>query len=263
MEASFAEIKNYIDYLSSLGLSVTVHFKLSAVQTIPQPVLSRVLEVNNHTNPYCIKIKGEALAKCLRCQKMVIGKGKHQSAFCGSCHAGVREYIVCFYLDGVSVGYVAASGYQGKRPAGERQILWESALQPTMPEELLCILLPPLARMMERFLQQPRPRVVGDYPEIYQYVSDHYREVTLDSLCRKFFRSRSYISNLFNRNSGMTLRSYCNLRKLEDARQLLLQTDMSVTQIAYEVGFCDTSYFISLFKKHFGHTPHHLRRNTK
>lgn len=262
METCFAEIRRYIDYLSSLGLSVSVHFKASVLQDIPEPVFSGLLAVNNHTNPYCIRVKGEALQKCLRCQKLVIAKGRHQSVFCGSCHAGVRECIVCFYAEGVPVGYVAASGYQGTLPAQERQTLWESALQPTMPEELLRTLLPPLARMMERLLQQPRPGTVSDYHQIRQYVNDHYREVTLDTLCRKFFRSRSYISNLFNRSSGMTLRSYCNLRKLEDARQLLLQTDMSVTQIAYEAGFCDTSYFISLFKKHFGYTPYQIR-NTK
>ena len=260
MERLLAYIENYIRYLSRQDIQVTIHFKAKVIESFPEPIFSRLLGVNCHTNPYCIRVKGEAWEKCLRCQRMVIQKCKQETAFSGSCHAGVREYIQAVYAEGVPAGYVAASGYRGKCPDARRMEQWERSLKAEAPEETLSVLLPPLAAMVEQLLQVPRGGSSNEYNLIRRYVNDHYRDVTLDDLCRVFARSRSHISHLFNENSNMTLRAYCNLRKLEDARQLLLQTDMSVTQIAFETGFCDTSYFISLFRNHFGKTPYQMRR---
>jgi hypothetical protein len=53
----------------------------------------------------------------------------------------------------------------------------------------------------------------------------------------------------------MTIRAYCNALKLEDSKTLLLTTDYSITDIALDLGFSDTSYFISLFKKKYGISP--------
>lgn len=260
MQELLHQIQNYIDYLSRLNLHISIHFKRSVFQNLPAEAVSQLLAVNAHTNPYCISVKSQMLEKCLHCQKRVIEKCQRQSAFSGSCHAGVLEYIQGIYIDGAAMGYVAASGYRGSHFHPDRQKLWESALQQDAPKELLQALLPPLARMVECLLQYLVPERDSEYNLILQYVNDHYRDLSLDALCKEFSRSRSHISHLFNENNPRTLRAYCNMRKLQDARQLLLRTDMSVTQIAYEAGFCDTSYFIDLFRKEFGKTPHQVRK---
>ncbi|NOY10392.1 MAG: helix-turn-helix transcriptional regulator, partial [Spirochaetes bacterium] len=43
--------------------------------------------------------------------------------------------------------------------------------------------------------------------------------------------------------------------RLQKAKELLLYSDMSITSIAYEVGYQDSNYFSSLFKKVEGITP--------
>lgn len=260
MNDLLSQIQNYVDYLSQQGIHISIHFKKKVLQSLPEPAFSRLLAVNSHTNPYCISVKKQMLEKCLHCQKRVIEKCQRQSGFSGSCHAGVLEYIQGIYMDGVAVGYVAASGYRGSHCIPDRQKLWESALQQEAPGELLQTLLPPLERMVECLLQLPVQDSASEYHLILQYVNDHYRDLTLDTLCKTFSRSRSHISHLFNDNNSRSLRAYCNLRKLQDARQLLLHTDLSVTEIAYEAGFCDTSYFIDQFKKEFGETPYKMRR---
>ena len=87
------------------------------------------------------------------------------------------------------------------------------------------------------------------------------RQVTLDELCGKFLRSRSYISHLFQRTCHMTLCRYCNALKLDYARTLLLASSRQVTEIALDAGFQDVSYFIALFRKTYGHTPLQYRKN--
>ena len=65
---------------------------------------------------------------------------------------------------------------------------------------------------------------------------------------------------MFKSSSGMTIRAYANLLKLEDAKKLLSETDLSITEIALDTGFNDVSYFIKLFKKQFGISPLKYRK---
>ena len=58
----------------------------------------------------------------------------------------------------------------------------------------------------------------------------------------------------------MNLRNYCNNLKLEDAKNLLSKTDIPITEIAFDVGFNDVSYFIQLFKNKFSTTPLKYRK---
>ena len=65
---------------------------------------------------------------------------------------------------------------------------------------------------------------------------------------------------MFRQKNGQTLKSYCNSLKIRDAKALLRETDMSVTEIAYAAGFCDCRYFINTFRKITGTTPLKWRR---
>ena len=54
---------------------------------------------------------------------------------------------------------------------------------------------------------------------------------------------------LFKQYTGKTAAAYLNDYRLEKAKSLLLHTDVSVTDIALDVGFNNTSYFIKNFRK--------------
>ena len=67
--------------------------------------------------------------------------------------------------------------------------------------------------------------------------------------------SPSYFSKLFLRETGENYTSWLNRRKVAWAKELLRDTGDSVTRIATELGYIDTSYFIKVFKKFEGITP--------
>lgn len=60
---------------------------------------------------------------------------------------------------------------------------------------------------------------------------------------------------MFKKKSGRTLKEYCNILKINDAKVLLESSDMSVTEAAQMSGFNNFSYFIKVFKGMTDMTP--------
>ena len=88
-------------------------------------------------------------------------------------------------------------------------------------------------------------------------------DVSVHELAERFCFSRSYISHMFKKRSGYGLKQYCNLLKIKDAKALLEGTEMSVSEVAFSVGFNNFSYFINTFKKVTGKTPLEWRFDRK
>ena len=64
------------------------------------------------------------------------------------------------------------------------------------------------------------------------------------------------------KQTGQTFRDFLEAVKIQNARKLLLSTEQSITEIAYEVRYSSTSYFISRFKKQCDITPKQFRKKT-
>ena len=131
-----------------------------------------------------------------------------------------------------------------------------------MPIDTLSSVIPPLCLMLEFLLDYKREES-NEYTNIIHFLSEYHTNITLEDVALRFNRSRSHISHLFKKNCGMSLRAYCNDLKLDDSVKLLLQTNLSVTEIAYDTGFTDTSYYITLFKKKYGVSPLKYRAEIK
>jgi AraC-like DNA-binding protein len=71
--------------------------------------------------------------------------------------------------------------------------------------------------------------------------------------------SPAYFCRFFKRVTGHTLTDYQTRLRVDRATQLLLSTDLSVTEIAYRVGFASHSYFDRVFVRLTGHTPRQCR----
>ena len=73
--------------------------------------------------------------------------------------------------------------------------------------------------------------------------------------------SANYLNILAKRETGISASSHINGRVMLEAKRLIVYSDSSVSQIAYELNFCDTSYFIKRFKKETGLTPGDFKTN--
>ena len=72
-----------------------------------------------------------------------------------------------------------------------------------------------------------------------------------------------YLEALFKEATGKTLHQAVLERRLELARQLLLRTEYSIEEIAYDTGFSSRGHFCTVFKRHFGCSPLQYRNRTK
>jgi signal transduction histidine kinase/DNA-binding LacI/PurR family transcriptional regulator/AraC-like DNA-binding protein len=72
--------------------------------------------------------------------------------------------------------------------------------------------------------------------------------------------SKSYLSRIFKLDTGVSLWDYLNRYRVQKAKELLLLSDKSVTEIAADVGFDDTSYFSRVFREIAGCSPRAFRQ---
>ncbi|MGO4547722.1 AraC family transcriptional regulator [Paenibacillus sp. 2TAB23] len=91
---------------------------------------------------------------------------------------------------------------------------------------------------------------------IQEYVLTHYREdIRVDQLAMLVSRSPNYISTLYRRLTGGSLKEYIHQVKVSAARDLLYHHQVTIGQAAEYVGFCDQAYFNRVFKKVYGFPP--------
>ncbi|MGL4735984.1 MAG: AraC family transcriptional regulator [Cellulosilyticaceae bacterium] len=88
------------------------------------------------------------------------------------------------------------------------------------------------------------------------YIHTHYGEaVTLSDVASYVNLNISYFSTIFKKETGSSFSQYLNLTRIEHSKLLLNNTELSILDIALEVGFDTDSYFCTVFKKLVGVSP--------
>ncbi len=263
-------IKDYIMFLKTRHqLAITLH-PLKKEGLIS---MSELIGFNIHENSYCAYVKScnMANAHCVCRQPKILEK--LERPFVGVCYAGVKEYIYPIYNGRENVGFISVSGYQAegadsyiRKIAREYELDYESlkniyaSLHRIMPprEEVDTLLLP-LCNLLELAYRKSKNVLPADeaLPQrVVNYLKVHRNEdINSEDICRECGCSRSYMSSQFNKYTGMSIREYINMLRIEDAKRLLDHTKLTVTEIAFSVGYTDSNYFTVLFKKITGMSP--------
>ena len=97
--------------------------------------------------------------------------------------------------------------------------------------------------------------------ELTDYLHAHLADPgTMPLLARKACMSQAKLKYCFKQVTGMSLSSYLSLLRMNRARELLLTTDLSIREIASQIGYKKDSSFTSAFKKTEGCTPGRYRQ---
>jgi two-component system response regulator YesN len=96
------------------------------------------------------------------------------------------------------------------------------------------------------------------------YINAHYDEpITLAEIAKASHLSVSRLAHVFKEQMGITLIDYVTGVRIERAKELLLGTDQSCTEICFQAGYTNHSYFTRTFKSLVGMTPRQFRTQNR
>ena len=81
----------------------------------------------------------------------------------------------------------------------------------------------------------------------------------IEELAKELFVSQRYLSDTLKKETGKTTTDHLHLYLIEEAKNILLQPNKTVSQVAYELGFEYPAYFSRVFKKKEGVSPSEFR----
>ncbi len=92
--------------------------------------------------------------------------------------------------------------------------------------------------------------------KVQKYINNNLSEkLGTSQIAKVFFFNPSYLSQLFKKHTKITLTKYIEKQRIEKACALLENFDLSITEIANEVGYTDANYFSKVFNKQMKKTP--------
>lgn len=122
-----------------------------------------------------------------------------------------------------------------------------------------------LAHLMVLFSRSTGGRVrnkkSGPLTDTLIYIGENYtQDISTEKLAEMEHLSCAHFRRLFKEKTGMTPTQYITAMRLKYAEQILLETDLSIKEVAKSVGFSDQLYFSKVFSNHFGFSPTEFRK---
>ncbi|WP_051226547.1 helix-turn-helix transcriptional regulator [Butyrivibrio sp. MC2013] len=122
--------------------------------------------------------------------------------------------------------------------------------------------------LTDAYLECNKHKETGSYSPIPDYIREMKRildmeyksQLTLDELAGRLYISKYRLCREFGSYYSISPLQYLNHLRIQKAKALLEQTDISVHAIGMDVGIPNTSHFIKLFKRDTGRTPAEYRK---
>lgn len=108
------------------------------------------------------------------------------------------------------------------------------------------------------------PPLKNKMSELLEYINKNIdKKLSLDELCSKLHISKYYLCRTFKKTMDMTIFEYILVTRLSKAKQMLSESDNTVSDIAMNCGFCSFAYFSKVFKEQENIFPLQYRKNTQ
>lgn len=123
--------------------------------------------------------------------------------------------------------------------------------------------------MLSGFASQAQVHLqIESYADLIQkailYIHEHAKsKISLKDIANSLHVNACYLSSIFKKETGKPITIFIAELKMADAKELLENTNLAVTDICYQVGYDNPSYFTEVFKKTVGMTPKEYKSNYK
>ena len=272
------DIHKYIGFLEQCGYAISFSF----IKNHFSPFTHELMQYDFHPHAVCnyLKQNPKTAGRCVL-NKHKLEKKDIYKPYYGCCFAGVEEFLFPLFYEDAIILCIHVSGYRGKlkpsRSAMEaisalctdqfRKLYNELSVEVPDMEHVLSFI-KPLQYMLLGLYQNCCSERIEDtsqsgnlYVKALQFIHENYSQpINCDVLAKEMGYSASYMRYIFKHEGKTSVQSKINEIRLNNAKRLLRGTTMSVTEIAFSVGFADSNYFSSFFKKHEKVSPKEYRK---
>lgn len=239
-------------------------------------------------NPLCRLIRGtvEGLKRCTACDRREHARAASTgTAKLYTCHAGFFDMAIPIIVQGEHVATVSSGQVLPKRPSDAEFDRWYQRVRwlslpkqrlreaynaaPWIPQERLAHIM----RLLEIFAQhlcESKLRIWQletclkrpDIRRAKALVDQRYREpaLCLSAIAAEVGLSLAYLSHLFHQETGVTFTHYMHTLRIEEAKRLLTDTEMSITAVCFACGFNSLTHFNRVFRAGTSVSPRQFRR---
>lgn len=266
-------------FQDATGLSLTL---------LPADSETRVADSETcHGNAFCEFLNDGAAGKCEECarQSGCLRSNGKDNANTVTCFAGLKETAIPIRTGDRAVAYLMTGQVFLSEPQSEkfeelasslperaRDSEWEKLKELWLNSPVLnvdqyhgmIVILTAFGLQLSELLNRVILEKTTSEPEVItkakQYINARLDEkINLDEVAHHAGVSSYYFCKLFKQHTRMTLTEYVNRRRVEWAKQKLLDRRNRITEIAYDVGYQSLSQFNRSFAKYAGMSPSRFR----
>jgi AraC-like DNA-binding protein len=253
-----------------------------------RPIVTWQLPLHGKTgeNPFCAMTaeKSRTCAACLQMQDR-LAQSATQSHATMSCGYGLSETAVPIRLGSQTIGYLQTGQVLLNKPTPTRfqqaveeanrmgvdintprarEAYFSTPVMTRQKMESVATLLGVFADHLAIQSNQIAVQQASAEPPIItrakRYIEEHHREdLSLGQVAASVHTSLFYFCKLFKRHTGVSFTEYVSRLRTEKAKKLLLNPNLRVSEIAYEVGFQSLTHFNRVFKRVLHESPTEYR----
>jgi AraC-like DNA-binding protein/ligand-binding sensor protein len=224
--------------------------------------------------------KSRTCAACLQVQES-LAKAATQQPHTVTCPSGLCETAVPVRMGNRLIGFLQTGQVFLTKPTEERfrraaELLaqWgmkddQKALReayfatPVVPArqhesviKLLTIFAEHLAILSNQLLMKREHSEPPTITRAKAYIEEHQTEdISLDEVAKAVHMSTFYFCKVFKKATGINFTDYVSRSRIEKSRNLLLNPNLRISEIAFEVGFQSLTHFNRVFRKALGQSP--------
>jgi AraC-like DNA-binding protein/ligand-binding sensor protein len=272
----------YQDYEKAFGQTTGLPLSLRPVE-----VWQLVHQGNPRQNPFCALMSRSpgSCAACLQSQRRISGRNGEDGPQTLVCFAGLCETAVPVKIGRDLIGYLQTGQVLLKKPtAGDfnrisrKLIEWGLAVDLKQIEEayfhtrvlsreqlesmarLVAIFAQHLSIVGNQLIMQEAHAEPPNITRAKQFIHEHQTEdLTLARVAQAVNTSTYYFCKMFKKTTGLHFTDYLSRVRVEKAKNLLINPNLRVSEIAYEVGFQSLTHFNRVFRKMVGESPSDYR----
>jgi AraC-like DNA-binding protein len=280
-----AESAVYQDYEKAFSDATGLPMSLRPTESWQLPLRGK-----RNENPFCCLMaqKSRSCAACLQVQQK-LAEGARQEPCSVTCPHGMTDTAVPVRLGDKLVGFLQTGQVFRKKPTEaqfertirlsaewglptDREQLHEAYFKTRVVTtqqhhsvvKLLSIFAQHLAMISNRIFVEQQNSELPVITRAKEYIQQNQAEdLSLGQVAKAVNTSTFYFCKLFKKVTGLNFTDYVSRVRIEKAKNLLLNPNLRVSEIAYEVGFQSLTHFNRVFKKVIGQSPTEYRAQVK